>query len=66
MSELIIATIVLQSLTLLATSAAPIVSGIGFILSHVRKSSCCGGTIEVDPDLKKKDSEKLIAQNSKT
>lgn len=53
MTELIIATIVLQGVTLLATTAAPIVTGIGFLLSHVQKSSCCGGSIEVDQDLKK-------------
>lgn len=61
MTELIIATIVLQAITLLATTASPIITGIGFLLSHIRKSSCCGGTIEVDEDLKK--NIQLIADN---
>jgi len=44
MSELIIATLVLQGITLLATCGSPIVTGIGFAISHIKKSTCCFGS----------------------
>jgi hypothetical protein len=56
MSEIIIVTVVLQAVTLVVTAASPVLVGIGFLLRHIKKSSCCGGSIEVAEHNKSEDS----------
>ncbi len=46
MTELAIATIVLQGMTLFISCGAPVVAGIGYALTHIKRSSCCGGDVE--------------------
>lgn len=43
-----VATLVIAGLNLICTAMAPIIVGGAYLLKHVKKSDCCGGSIEVE------------------
>ena len=48
MAEVIKSVLILQIITLAATTITPIVAGIGFMIKHIKKSTCCGSSIELE------------------
>lgn len=60
--------IVLTSLTLVASCASPLVIAFAYLISHVRKSQCCGSYVEIVQDeheVKKTDKSKLLDKDVK-
>lgn len=42
------ATLVIAAVNLCLTAVAPIIVGVGYLLTHVKRSNCCGGEMEVE------------------
>ena len=48
MSGIEIATIVLSSISLIASIVSPIIISFSYLIKHVSESSCCGGHFKID------------------
>lgn len=57
---------VLVIVNILATTIAPIITGLGYCLRKIRKSRCCGGSISIDADASQKISQKQIQEIRKS
>jgi hypothetical protein len=53
-----IATIIITSITLVTSCLGPLIPACAYLISHIRKSECCGGKLEIREDSKKKLKEK--------
>jgi len=52
MSELMTPIFIMQVLTLMVSTLAPLISGFEFCLKHIKRSSCCGSSIEMETSKK--------------
>ena len=48
MSGIEIATIVLSSISLIASIVSPLIMSFSYLIKHVSESSCCGGHIKIE------------------
>ena len=48
MSGIEIATIVLSSISLIASIVSPLIISFSYLIKHVSESSCCGGHFKID------------------
>ena len=68
MSGIEIATIVLSSISLIASIVSPIIISFSYLIKHVSESSCCGGHFKIDREesiLKVEETDNLIKEYPK-